>query len=106
MSLTKQYPTTQSPVISSQTAVAVINPAASPSGTLFSQRSFTNLSKDVPAFVATQFGIGTYLVILSMSVTDNPAATDKLPGLQVSTVTAIMVRTATRSKALRRRDPM
>lgn len=84
MSLTKQYSTTQNPVISSQTAVAVINPAASPSGTLVSQRSFTNLRKDVPAFVATHFGAGTFLVVLSMSVTGNPAGTDKLPGLQVS----------------------
>jgi hypothetical protein len=80
MSLTKEYPA-QNPVISSQSSVSVANPAASPSGTLVSQVSLRNLSKDVPAFIATQFGAGTYLVILSAAVNGNPAATDKVPGL-------------------------
>ena len=84
MSLTKQYPTTRPPVISSQDSVEVVNPAVSPSGTLASQVTLTNLSKDVPAFLGTQLGAGTYLVILSLSVSGNPASTDKLPGLQVS----------------------
>lgn len=83
MSLTNEYPT-ENPVISSQDSVAVLNPAASPSGTLQSQISFTNLDKDVPAFLATHFVAGTYRVILSLSVNGNPAATDKLPGLVAS----------------------
>lgn len=81
MSITKQYPT-QNPAISSQSSVAVQQPAASipSSGALVSERTLTGLSADKPAVIGTQFGAGTYLVILSLSVSGNPASADILPG--------------------------
>jgi hypothetical protein len=83
MSITKQYPS-QNPAISTQNNVAVQNPAASPSGTLVSEKSLTGLSADKPAILGTLFGAGMYLVILSLSVSGNPSSADILPGLAVS----------------------
>ena len=83
MSLVNQYPQPRYVPVTSQDSVQVTSPAASPSGTLVSRVSPVSLNRDV-ALIGTQFGAGTYLVIMSMTVIGNPPSDSMVPALAVS----------------------
>jgi len=64
---------------------SVVTPAASPSGTLVSQRTLSNLSADQTAILAVQFPLGgEFLVISSVTVSGTPASSAVVPALLVS----------------------
>jgi len=83
MSLIKAYPQAYEQPISSQDSIAVATPAVSPTGTLQSQITVSNLSRD-KAFIGTHFNAGNYLIIISMAVSGNPPIAGRVPALQVS----------------------
>jgi hypothetical protein len=83
MSITLQFPTLAN-TANSQPPLAVVTPAVSPSGTLVSQRTMSNLSEDQTAVLAVQLQAGTYLVISSITVSGTPLASSIVPGLVVS----------------------
>lgn len=83
MSITLQYP---NPIQTdrSQPPTGVVTPAASPSGTLVSQRTMSNLSEDQTAILAVQLPTGNYLIISSLTVSGTTLASSIAPGLIVS----------------------
>jgi hypothetical protein len=84
MSLTNEYPEPRYEPVTSQDSIAVVSPAASPSGTLVSRVTLNSLNRDT-ALIGTQFGAGNYLVIMSLTVTgSNPPSDNKVPALAVS----------------------
>ena len=87
MTLTAEYPLPPkpaNPAYNPQNNVTVQSPAVSPSGVLVSQITLEGLTADQPAMIAPQCAAGDYLVILSLSVSGNPTASNRVPGLQVS----------------------
>ena len=83
MSLTNEYPQSRYTPVTSQDSLQVTSPAVSPSGLLVSRVSNINLNRDT-ALIATQFGAGTYLIIMLISVVGNPPADSIVPALSVS----------------------
>jgi hypothetical protein len=87
MTLTAEYPLPPkpaNPAYNPQNNLTVQSPAASPSGALVSQIVLEGLTADQPAMIAPECAAGDYLVILSLSVSGNPPASNRVPGLQVS----------------------